>query len=62
MREQRLAQVKINQWINQYDMSTYVVVHKLDLWQGEGVVEGHEDGWLHQDINHVHGCMPKEER
>jgi hypothetical protein len=45
-----------------YDMSTYVVIHKLDLWQGEGIVEGHEDSWLHQDINHVHGCMPEEER
>jgi len=43
-------------------MSTYVVIHKLDLWQGEGIVEGHEDSWLHQDINHVHGCMPEEER
>ena len=40
-------------------MPTYVVVHKFDLWQGEGVVEGHEDGWLHQDINHVHGCPKK---
>ena len=38
-----------------------VVVHKLDLWQGEGVVQGHEDSGLHQDVNQMHGCMPKEE-
>ena len=40
---------------------TYVVVQEPDLWQGEGVVEGHEDSWLHQDVNQVHGCVPKEE-
>ena len=40
---------------------TGVVVYELDLGQGEGVVEGHEDSWLHHNVNHVHGCMPKEE-
>ena len=41
---------------------TTVVVHKLDLREGEGVVEGHEDGGLHHNVNHVHGSMAKEER
>ncbi len=40
---------------------THVVVEKPDLWQGESVVQGHEDSWLDQDVNQVHGCMPKEE-
>ena len=40
---------------------TSIVVYEFDLWEGEGVVEGHEDGWLHHDVNHVHGCVPKEE-
>lgn len=40
---------------------TKVVVNELDLRQSEGVVEGHEDGWLHQNVDHVHGSMPKEE-
>ena len=40
---------------------TEVVVHKLDLWQGESVVQGHEDGRLHQHIYHVHGCVTEEE-
>ena len=40
---------------------TYVVVHKLDLWQREGVVEAHEDGWLHKYVDEVHDLVPKEE-
>ena len=40
---------------------TCIVVQELDLWQSEGVVEGHEDGWLDQDVNQVHGRMAKEE-
>ncbi len=40
---------------------TYVVVHKLDLWQREGVVEAHEDGRLHKDVDEVHDLVPEEE-
>lgn len=40
---------------------TKVVIYELDLWQSESVVEGHEYGWLNHNVNHVHGCMPKEE-
>ena len=40
---------------------TYVVVHELDLWQREGVVEAHEDGWLHNYVDEVHDLVPKEE-
>ena len=29
---------------------TYIVPHKVNLWQCEGVVQGHEDGRLHCDV------------
>ena len=40
---------------------TYIVVHKLDLRQRQGVVEAHEDGRLHEDVNQVHNLVPEEE-
>ncbi len=40
---------------------TDVVVHKFDLWQREGVIEAHEDGWLHKYVDEVHDLVPKEE-
>lgn len=40
---------------------TDVVVQKFDLWEGEGVVDAQEDGWLHKDVNQVHHLMAKEE-
>ena len=40
---------------------TYVIVHKFDLWQRQGVVQAHEDGRLHEDVDQVHDLVPKEE-
>ena len=39
---------------------TDVVVHKSDLRQRQGVVEAHEDGRLHEDVNQVHNLVPEE--
>ena len=38
-----------------------VVVQELDLREGQGVIQGHKDCWLDQNVNHVHGCMAEEE-
>ena len=38
-----------------------IVVKELDLREGKGVVQGHENRWLDQNVDHVHSCMPKEE-
>ena len=48
------------QALRRKESRTYVVVQELDLWQREGVVEAHEDGWLHKDVNEVHDLVPKE--
>ena len=38
----------------------YIVVHKVDLRQSEGVVEAHEDGRLDCDVDEVEPCIAQE--
>lgn len=39
----------------------YIVVEEFDLWEGEGIIQGHKDCRLDQNVDHVHGSMPKKE-